>query len=92
MQRFVRLPILVLGLAACLAHAQSTPKQIEEILGRRILDPILVEFQLKEYLMGRVPPLPKPPPVSIPPIPPLPPPPPVSVPPVPPLPPPPVLP
>ena len=34
MQRFVRLPILVLGLAACLAHAQSTPKQIEEILGR----------------------------------------------------------
>src|SRR5437870_2929863 len=60
MQRFVRLPILVLGLAACLAHAQSTPKQIEEILGRRILDPILVEFQLKEYLMGRVPPLPKP--------------------------------
>jgi hypothetical protein len=52
--------MILLGMGACLANAQSSPEQVKEILNHHIQDPVLVEFQLKQYLMGRVPPLPMP--------------------------------
>lgn len=52
------LPILVLLVLPGLLHAQSTPRQVGAALDQAIQTPEVVAFQLRQYLMGRVPKLP----------------------------------
>src|SRR5208283_4080740 len=59
MKQRCRLVVLVLLIAPPL-WAQSTPDQMKSILEKELQSPHVVEFQLQEYLMKRVPKLPPP--------------------------------
>ncbi len=48
------LVLLLIPLAVSLAHAQSEPEQLNVILKDELISPAVSEFQIRQYLVGRV--------------------------------------
>ncbi|HMD97719.1 MAG TPA: hypothetical protein VKM93_10380, partial [Terriglobia bacterium] len=55
------LVLLIVFLAASLAYGQSDSQELNAILKEEILAPAVADFQIRQYLVSRVAPLPKPP-------------------------------
>ncbi len=52
--------VLLLGLVPATLPAQSDPKQLQPILAKAIIEPGVVEHQIKTYMAARIPALPSP--------------------------------